>query len=87
MYAVGGKTRIVMSSSGSPEEALEKARQLRAAANAPSEPSGQDMAVASQASKMEADALQQIAKRKNAPDGGNTGSKLPASFRSFDRTA
>ena len=68
MYAVGGKTRIVMSSSGSPEEALEKARQLRAAANAPSDPSGQDMAVASQASKMEADALQQIAKRKNAPD-------------------
>jgi hypothetical protein len=45
------------------------------------------MAVASQVSKMEADALQQIAKRKNAPDGGNTGSKLPASFRSFDRTA
>ena len=67
MYAVGGEVKIHVPSSSSPEDALEKARQLREAAGAPSDPSGQDMAVASKASQMEARAMQQIA-RKNADE-------------------
>ena len=72
MYAVGGQVKIHVSSSSSPEDALEKARQLRAAAGAPSDPSGQDMAVATKASRMEAEAQQKIAK-ENADQSSGSG--------------
>jgi len=76
MYAVGGRVRITMTPGQTPEENLAKARQLRAAANAPSDPSGQDMIVAAEANEMEAEALQEIAKehapaahhQSNSPD-------------------
>jgi len=66
LYAVGGKVRIILTPGQTPEETLAKARQLRAAANAPLDPSGQDMIVAAEANEMEANALQEIAK-EHAP--------------------
>jgi SprA-related family len=66
MYALGGKVSITMTPSRTPEETLAKARQLRAAADAPSDHSGQDMAVAARASAMEAKALQAISKEHAA---------------------
>ncbi len=87
MYAVGGEVKIVVSSGGTPEEALARARQLRAAANAPADPSGQDMAVSAKASAMEADALQKIAEKNAEPDRTAMGLKPQSSLRGFDRTA
>jgi hypothetical protein len=52
-YAVGGEVRILISSGNSPEETIQRARQVRSAALAPSNPSSQDMAVAAQALAME----------------------------------
>ncbi len=59
-YAVGGEVKISFSPGQTPEDTLARAEQMRAAANAPSEPSGQDLSVASRAATMEDQARQQI---------------------------
>ena len=63
-YAVGGEVRIHNSGGLTPEEALQKARQLRAAALAPADPSGQDRAVAAAATATEQEAIAEIIKLK-----------------------
>jgi hypothetical protein len=63
-YAVGGEVSIDISSGSTPEETVSKMQQVKAAALAPAEPSGQDMAVAAQATQMEMDALREITSKK-----------------------
>lgn len=82
LYAVGGKVNVTVSSSGTPEEALAKAQQLRAAASAPADPSGQDLSVIAKASALEADATRRIAKERETGDSPAT---VP--FGRFERTA
>ena len=60
-YAVGGEVPVRISSGSTPEEAIRNAQQVRAAALAPAEPSGQDRAVAAQAAAMEAAARAELA--------------------------
>lgn len=60
LYAVGGEVRIDTRAGASPEETRARARQIRAAALAPSDPSPQDLAVAARAAAMEAAAQQQV---------------------------
>ena len=60
-YAIGGEVPVRISSGSTPEEAIRNAQQVRAAALAQSEPSGQDRAVASQAAAMEAAARAELA--------------------------
>ena len=63
-YAVGGEVSIDTSPvSGDPAATIRKAQQIRAAANAPANPSGQDRAVAAQASQLEAEARQELAEQ------------------------
>ena len=87
MYAVGGNTRISIPPGLSPEEALAAARQLRAAATAPGDPSSQDIAVAGKASRAEADALQRIAEEHKSETQAPAGSHPPSHFRELNRTA
>jgi len=61
LYAIGGRVQIRITPGATPEETLARARQLHSAAEAPADPSGQDLAVAGQARQMEVQALQQIA--------------------------
>ena len=62
-YAVGGEVTIDTSPvPGDPEATIRKARQIRAAALAPAEPSAQDRAVAASATAMETKARQEIQK-------------------------
>lgn len=63
MYAVGGKVTISIPPGLNAEQKLAVAREIRAAAEAPTDPSSEDMAAASQASRMEVDAEQEIAKK------------------------
>ncbi|MFA7578277.1 MAG: putative metalloprotease CJM1_0395 family protein [Candidatus Muiribacteriota bacterium] len=58
-YAIGGEVSIDTSKGSTPDETIAKAKQIRTAALAPSNPSSQDLKVASQASKMEMEAAQQ----------------------------
>ena len=60
-YAVAGEVSIVAAAGRTPEETLRRAEQIRRAALAPADPSGQDLAVAAQASQMEMRARAQIA--------------------------
>jgi hypothetical protein len=62
LYAIGGKVKVSIPPGLSAEQQLAAARVIQAAADAPSDPSGQDMTVAFQASEMEATARQEIAK-------------------------
>jgi hypothetical protein len=87
MYAIGGSVKITVAAGGTPEETLAKARQLRAAANAPADPSGQDMSVAARASQMESDALQKIAKEHAGQGGAKPNSPAPGTFGGLNRTA
>lgn len=87
LYAVDGKVNITIPAGQTPEQALSTARQLRAAANAPSDPSGQDMTVAAQASRMEADALQKIAKEHDKLNGRRSDFSTDNSFHALNRTA
>jgi hypothetical protein len=59
-YAIGGEVSVDLSSGGgSPEATIAKMARVRAAATAPAEPSGQDLAVAAAASSIEAAARQE----------------------------
>ncbi len=59
-YATGGEVAVDTSEGRTPEETLRRAQQIRRAALAPAQPSGQDRAVAAQASQMEARARQEM---------------------------
>lgn len=52
-YAVGGEVQISLKEGSTPEESIRLAQQARAAALAPGQPSGQDLAVASKAAQRE----------------------------------
>lgn len=63
-YATGGEVSIDTSSGRTPEETLRKAQQIRRAALAPAQPSGQDRSVAAQATQMEAQARTELQAEK-----------------------
>lgn len=64
-YAIAGEVSIDTSPvSGDPEATIQKAQQIRAAANAPANPSSQDRQVAAQASQMEAAARVELAAKQ-----------------------
>lgn len=61
-YAIGGEVKIDTSMPSDPEEAVRKARKIKTAALAPSEPSSQDMRVSQKAQSMEQTARQELAR-------------------------
>lgn len=69
-YAVGGEVQIDTSPvEGDPQATIRKARQIRAAALAPRDPSAQDRRVAAEASRMEMEAQRELnnISREEAP--------------------
>ena len=78
-YAVGGEVGISTSPGRTPDETIQRAQQIQAAALAPADPSGQDRAVAAQAAQMAHQA--RIEKSKSENQQGNAGaSRNVASF-------
>ncbi len=73
-YAIGGEVRIDASPGNTPEESLERARKIRAAASAPSAPSAQDHSAAADAAQLEAEARSQL--RENERENGESRSSL-----------
>jgi len=75
-YAVGGEVNIDVSQEEDPRATLQKAMQVKAAALAPAEPSGQDHSVAAQATAMAAEARKEIAEEsKESPTDKSQESK------------
>ncbi len=63
-YAIGGEVNIDTSPGGTPEETIQRARTIQAAALAPAEPSGADRSVAAQAQQMETQARAELAQQQ-----------------------
>ncbi len=64
-YAIGGEVGIDVSPGRTPQETIERARIVRAAALAPAEPSGPDLAVAAQAQQLELQAQAELAQQQS----------------------
>lgn len=74
LYAIGGEVNIDTAPVvGDPQATLLKAEQIRRAALAPAQPSGQDRAVAAQAAQMAAEARLDLSRLEQgqSPDAGN----------------
>lgn len=73
-YAVGGEVSIDASKvPGDPQATLAKAQTIRRAATAPAQPSAQDRAVAAQATRMAAEARQELSEQQRTDsEPGNT---------------
>lgn len=79
-YAVGGEVGISLSEGRTPEETVQRARQIRAAALAPADPSPQDRSIAAAAGRMEMRAMQEIAaQRLEESKGGDDTAPPPVS--------
>lgn len=63
-YAIGGEVGIDLSPGRTPSETIARARQVQAAALAPADPSGQDVAVAAKAQQMEQKAQADLAQQQ-----------------------
>ena len=63
-YAIGGEVTLNMQEGATPEETIQKAQKMRAAALAPSSPSAQDQDLAMMAMKMEAAAREERAEKQ-----------------------
>ena len=71
-YAVGGEVSIDSSPiPGDPQKTIQKAQQIRRAAMAPAEPSGQDRRVASAPSQMEVKARQELIEQRIEGEDGD----------------
>ena len=64
-YITGGEVPIKFKEGSTPEETLQNMQKVQRAANAPADPSGQDMKVAAKAASMASKARQEIARDKN----------------------
>ena len=83
-YAVGGEVNIDTSPvSGNPEATIRKAKQIRAAALAPADPSAQDRAVAASATALEAQAQQELQKEEQEAFS-SVDREIPTSFSRID---
>ena len=69
--------------SGNPEATIQKAKQIRAAALAPTAPSAQDRAVAASASAMESQAQQELQKEEQEASVSSD-ENVPATFSRID---
>lgn len=91
-YAVGGEVQIALKSGRTPEETVKNAQRARRAALAPAEPSAQDLKVAAEAAQMEAEAMQEATKAREAElrgdgDEGEGGEGRGASAADLERRA
>lgn len=81
-YAVGGEVKIDVSPAQTPEQTIDKAKRIQAAALAPADPSAQDRAVAAQAAQMAAKAQAELNRQEspaNNPSESNASVAAPVS--------
>jgi len=83
MYAVGGEVKIDTSREKDPKDTIRKMQQVKRAALAPSQPSGQDRSVAARASQIEAEARIEMLKE----DAQSADPEHPTNEKSTGRVA
>ena len=91
-YAVGGEVKIDTSREKEPKDTIRKMQQVKRAALAPSQPSGQDRSVAARASQIEAESrielLKENSERQNqdSTDANNSNSSISTGINSPDNS-
>jgi len=83
-YAVAGEVTIDVSPAQTPEQTIEKARRIQAAALAPADPSSQDRAVAAAAAQMQLQAQVELNKQRQEEQqtrNGDNGAQAPTTDR------
>lgn len=89
-YAIGGEVPIDTSGGSTPEETVQKMRQVKAAALAPADPSPTDYSVAATATLLELRAIQEIAQKtkedmsENGQANGTYASNIQEEEQSFN---
>jgi len=78
MYAIGGEVSVTLKSGSTPQETIANARAVISSAMAPSDPSGQDQAVAASAQMMIVKAEQKLAQEKQTEVEGKETYKTEA---------
>ncbi len=86
-YATGGHVNIDVSPARTPEATIQKAQVIRRAALAPAEPSGQDRAVAAQASQLESEARRELQEAQRAEAQGEGEETTPITVDGAEATA
>jgi hypothetical protein len=71
-YAVGGRVHLDISPGKTPEETLQKAQTIQAAAMAPADPSGQDRSIAAKASQMAMKARMELTQQQTAEQSNSS---------------
>lgn len=77
-YATGGHVNIDVSPAATPEATIQKAQVIRRAALAPAQPSGEDRAVATEASQLEAEARRELRETQQEDGNKDRGSSVEA---------
>lgn len=78
-YAIGGEVSIDASPGSTPQETIRKMEQVKRAAMAPADPSGQDAAVAAKASQAENKARTEQNSQQSSGSGSQIANKQPLS--------
>jgi len=86
-YAVAGEVQIDVSPGNTPEETIERARAIQAAALAPANPSSADLAAAAAARRMEMAARAELAAQDREASAGQAGGPASAEARGGTREA
>lgn len=79
-YAVAGEVKIDVSPAQTPQQTLDKAKRIQAAALAPADPSSQDRAVAAQAAQMAVQAQQELSRVKQGEGSGQGANAAIAAY-------
>ena len=66
-YAIGGEVGIDVSPGRTPQDTLERAKTIKAAALAPADPSGPDLAIAAKAQQLEQQARGELTQQQSDP--------------------
>ncbi|MFT6085527.1 MAG: hypothetical protein ACJAWT_001592 [Glaciecola sp.] len=83
-YAVGGEVSMDVSAEKTPADTIRKMQQVKAAALAPAEPSGQDYKVAADATQKEQSARSELAKEQAADVSPNASPQTDVSMAGID---
>ena len=83
IYVVGGEVKIDTSREKDPKDTITKMQQVKRAALAPSQPSGQDQSVAARASQIEAEARIELLKENDEKEKRDDSSDETSSNRIF----
>lgn len=85
-YAIGGEVGIDTSPGRTPQETIQRASTIRAAALAPADPSGQDRAVAARAGQMELQARGELAQQSRESAEAATSTSLNRAYGTNENT-